>query len=325
MPRTEPSETKELYKALGDLIRIFWEFHKLRVRNTDILPAYRAGKMDIPTPFSLETEINAIFATSTTSSRLPLDVFKLYSNGLARSTKESWFQFSSACGGTISPDYRPFTESLPKQYEPFTTEYAIDVFERAQHFTNEGAGNFLKVEDNIAGGLENALQFSVQLAAVSYALGDKFDSAGCLLLLSQIHLLKIPQARKYVGLPNNLGVFLRIRPVFELYDPEQTRGINMAALEALGHKRSNGCPAAMQESEECRIYLQDFCGVKPQRNIVLDLFEYVRDGFRKDVVNWYEGLGSLQKRMFINKYNLEILEGKIPITKGTPKRMDFLP
>ncbi len=297
----------QYYQDLADIIRIFWEFHKIRMSREEVyfasISAEGNGQANprARLPFHPQVEIESDGALGRKRKR---DVIMDYSFAIELSLHTSWKQFLNI------PNHQ-----LPAEYDAITKNpYLLSLLDRASTVgsfistVDRDSGTF-SLQDIVERGITTGVDASNQLASI---FGEAFTPLTAL-VISKVRIRNTRTILEGIGVALNTGS----PSTHELLDPDSKTKLVMKELRELGYGDTLGCPASKRPSAECMAFLQKVLpayGVKETKleGTMLDEFAiYTAASYKKDIKDWYDRLSDEQRLEWIDSYTRARIEGKV--------------
>ncbi len=305
----------EYYQTLADIIGVFWQFHKERIRTNNmhfavITASHPDGRVQI-SPY--DPAIRALESFVDIGGK-KLKLIQDFGNSIGRSLSLSWNQFLSELGfeHLSSPTQIsiPIPESAKKYldsgYLGPLIESADRLSETFSRVRNDKIDNLGKI---VGSGIKTNEDVTPQLKAI---FGEDFR-ASISLAISKIRIDNIFLARSEIGLGKD-----NEKPNFQLVDGS-SQGLNTSRMREFGIGGDTvGCPAGMRVSAATRSFLEEK-GASVKTTMLGELIPMTSEQFDHYIGNWYRELSPWQRRSLIDRSSRLVLEGKLQKTGFEPR------
>jgi hypothetical protein len=290
------SVAAERYQVLGDIIRIFWEVHKIRI-SRDEIPLTISNK---PEGGAFDPKY-AVQLWKTYLKYTKPKVMNLFVDAVKSPLRISWYQFVRAIKENSLPGYEVFTQD----------QYVKDLFQRAELLGEQLRQNDPRrptsAEFVIQAGFHTGIEITSHLAM----LFDRLFEPTMVSILSKVNLENVNELQGSVGLSQEES------PTYEAIDLASTTKLNLAVLRGLGLGDAVGCPAGLATSTETVAFLKR---VLPQVGIndpeikgtmLKEFATFISEIYRKQFKDWFDTLTEAQRELWIDEGEKALAEGQV--------------
>lgn len=289
-------EFVKYYHALADIIRIFWEMHKIRLERGEV-------------SFDIESKI-----ISLVSRNYSHDVLKYFSEVLNITLKISWRQFIDEMSQKRLLGYEAITR------DPYVLGLVMNAERLGSSVSKVILEKGYSIQGIVTAGLYTGTEVTSHLASLfgSEAYSCKSPSVApvATLLSSKVNLDNIDRMRKSVGILDLLDRINQKPIQYGGIDPQSSTGLKQDILKAFGLGDTLGCPAGMRPSIECISFLKRTLpkfGVKEPKISTTMLEEFATFTcaiYEREILVWYNELSEQEKEELVHIKNRYLIEGK---------------
>ena len=286
-----PSGRITLYRALGDLISLHWEFHKWKYHSDDGKPK-RAQDIyfEVPAPSLVKLKANscsAIAADYVSHFRTTVQT------SLLRSLSEFYFK-------------KEVVHDADVLAADAHTRRLIEIIEDIRE-----EGKTLDLAKSGRAGLEAGIRNAIGLTVhcvIGYSGRNIPGIQQALYGASKIGLHKLPDFKAMVGYtPEGIQHDSIATEAFDALGP---KGVTKEQLQNFGHGKHLGCPATFVASPETKAFLTKF-GVVPDENVVIGMTRVIEQTWVEKILPWYFALTGSQRNMYFHPATQNLIEGRV--------------
>jgi hypothetical protein len=295
---------------MADILAIFWQFHKVRIKEGNIPFAFRYN--DGKDPKYVPFDMKPIFNSGKYHEYHIFQEFIRYATGTLVESFEQFLELQK-----ILPAHKNLMLGdvpIPNAAKKFTSKYVYDlytdaVFERKtsrfpgfppiyEYDTDNDA-----VRQLVEKGANTGNEITGQLCAL---FGETFLPTMAV-LASKISLSHIWDLRSDIGVVNIMqGLYHH--PISSSVVDDSMLGLDKEKLKSYGLGKVVGCPASMTISKKTEDFLKQ-CGVEiPPRTMLEDFALTFQIEFKKIIGAWFASLTSEQKKK-IKVETIKLLDG----------------
>lgn len=304
MSNLQNPDQREYYRALADVISVFWQFHKERVTtgNLDFAVNDNAGRLE---RFNPQKMLELRMAMNGPDK---LRIIEEFTSAAGFGVVGSWRQFLYGTNPRFWNIILLPTKPIPEASRRFMDGYSSSLIDKVNKIAEDPTKNIPRkpyIFNLVTQGLNTGLDIATQLSAI---FGTEFNPK-IAIAISKTRFEDLKETNKAVGLERDKDGKCTENYSYDLIDGAERLGLNKEGLKELGLGDVLGCPASMKVSDPTRRYLEGK-GVQVVGTMLEDFTRMTSEKFEETVGKWYRGL-SQERRGFVHPEDRRILDGQV--------------